>query len=376
MANEDAPRQTLVTHAPSPNYTPPGRGTSEINIPRAESDTVTVQLTTLHNWMELVYKAFGFKMPTGPRELALLGVREASIRGIGASADTKSVELEAKAEEGDLDDVEFTRVERAAEVTRGGPTETKWDDLLFAAWTDTDAAKTQHVDVYQCTIDSSLPANSAGIPHVLEGKLYKCYPSFHRPTKYKGNDIALHIYSSKKGLCLLAREGTNSLRIFKTLASTNTANGKFVREESNDTIHMHFGSSTSGTWGYKKGSKTQTWAWSEGCTVLKHHKDSPRYQHFRGLFNGSSNKEEIPYVIASSEYLRSYGEWVKEVDKTPGATPEPKTVILKDQLRSPNGKPGKYLPSIFTTEFANTVLARGDAVRKSSLELALFSVSI
>lgn len=375
MANEDTRRQELVTHAPSPNYTPPGRGTNEINIPRAESDTVSVQLTTLHNWMELVYQAFGFKMPTGPKQLALLGVREASIRGIGESEAKKSAALEEKADDGDLDDVEFTRTERTAEVTKGGPTETKWDDLIFAAWTDTDAAKTQHVDVYQCTIDASLPGNKLGIPHLLEGKLYKGYPGFHQPSKYKGNDIALHIYSSKKGLVVLAREGTNTLRIFKTIASTNTSGGKFIREESNDTIHMHAGSDTSGTWGYKKGGK-QTWAWSEGCTVLRHKLASPRYQHFRSTFNAAPNKQEIPYIVVSSDYVRSYGEWVKEVDKNPGTVPGPKTVILEDQLRSPNGKPGKYLPSIFTTEFANAVLAKGDAVRRSALEQGLFTLSL
>ena len=37
---------------------------------------ISTKLTTVHNWVELVYKAFGQTLPTRAKELALLGVRE------------------------------------------------------------------------------------------------------------------------------------------------------------------------------------------------------------------------------------------------------------------------------------------------------------
>jgi len=101
----------------------------------------------------------------------------------------------------------------------------------------------------------------------------------------------------------------------------------------------------------------------------------------------AANKQRIPYLVVSSEYVRSYGEWVKEVDKTPGQTPAPKTVIMADQLRSPQGVTGRYLPSIMTTEFANAVMAEAErisplaagpptkksALLRQSIERALFT---
>ena len=368
------PDQQHVVHAPAPNNTPPGQGTNEVTVPRAQSNTVSVQLTTVHNWVELVYTAFNQQIPTAAKEIAILGVREGSIAGKGKSAKTTGDALEDKAAEGKTDDVDFTKGTRTADMSKAA---TAWDDLLFVVWTADDAAKTQHVDVYQCTIDPGKGESGFGTPYLLEGKLYHGYPGSHIAKKYPGNNIALHLYSETKTKIVVAREATNKTRIFKTLASTNTRGGLFVLEEDNDTIHMHFGSSTSATVG----------GWSVGCTVLKHKLGSTRYTHFKDTFNAAPNKQRIPYLVVSSEYVRSYGEWVKEVDKTPGQTPEPKTVIMADQLRSPKDVTGRYLPSIMTTEFANAVMAEAErlspiaagpptkksALLRQSIERALFT---
>lgn len=353
------PGQQHVVHAPAPNNTPPGRGTTEVTVPRAQNGNVSVQLTTVHNWVELVFRAFNYELPTAAREVAILGVREASLAGRGASARATGEALENQAAEGHTDNVEFTRGTRTAAMT----TATAWDDLLFVAYTSNDAARTQHVDVYQCTIDPGHGESSFGTPYLLEGKLYHGYPGSHIARRYPGNNIALHLYSETRMKIVLAREATNRTRIFRTLASTATRGGRFVVEEDNDTIHMHFGSSTSATVG----------GWSVGCTVLRHRFQSPRYNHFKDTFNAAPNKQRIPYLVVSSEYVRSYGEWVREVDRTPGQTPAPRTVILADQLRSPQGVTGRYLPSIMSTEFANAIRAGNTTLLQQSLDRALFT---
>jgi hypothetical protein len=170
------------------------------------------------------------------------------------------------------------------------------------------------------------------------------------------------LYTGTKTKIVLARESTNRTRIFRTLDSTRTRGGRFVVEENNDTIHMHGGMPGSATVG----------GWSVGCTVLRHRFASPRYTHFKNTYNAAPNKQRIPYLVVSSDYVRSYGEWVREVDRTPGETPEPRTVIIANELRSPAGVTGRYLPSIFSTEFANAALA-GSALQRQSLERALFT---
>lgn len=358
MPNGSSAQQHVV-HAPAPNNTPPGRGTNEVTVPRAQSNNISVQLTTVHNWVELVYRAFNQQLPTAAREVAILGVREASIAGRGGSARTTGEALENQAAQGNTNNVEFTRGTRTAEMSRAA---TAWDDLLFVAWTANDAARTQHVDVYQCTIDPGQSESSLGTPYLLEGKLYHGYPGWHIPRRYPGNNIALHLYTETKTKIVLAREATRRMRIFRTLDSTRTRSGRFVAEEDNDTIHMHFGSPTSANVG----------GWSVGCTVLRHRFQSPRYNHFKDTFNAAPNKQRIPYLVVSSEYVRSYGEWVREVDRSPGQTPAPRTVIMADQLRSPQGVTGRYLPSIMSTEFANACLA-GSANVRQSVESSLFN---
>lgn len=349
------PRPDFNVHNPAGNNTPPGQGSTEVTVPRPTSDTVNVQLTTVHNWVELVFQAFGQTLPTAAKQVAILGVREASIAAnAGTPRRASATDIENLAGSGTTDQVDFTQGTRTAEMS----TATVWDDLLFVVYTDDDAAHTQHVDVYQASIDPGR-ADSAAVklPFLLEGKLYKGYPGPHIASRYPGNNTALHIYTSSKGNIVLAREATKTMRIFKELASAETDNGKFVREEANDTIHMHFSAS----------NLERVGGWSTGCTILKHAYGSDRYNHFKNTFNAAPNKQEIPYLVVSSQYVRSYGEWVKEVDKTPGACPGPGTTIMRDKLVSPTGITGRYLPSIMTKEFADAVLAEAERLHPAAL---------
>jgi len=373
-----------VVHAPSPSGTPGAQ--SQVTVVRPNTATARVQLTTVHNWVELVYKAFGHALPTGTNEVALLGVREATLGGRGSLDDR-----EESAAGGDTSKVTFKRETRAAEMKVA----TTWNDLLFVVWTDNDVKHTQHVEVYECTIDPGKGTNPAGMPYLLEGKQYLCRPGSHLAGKYPGSDIALHIYTDTYGDVLLAREVTKKYRIFKDIACAKTPPAwNFTRvEKGNSTIHMHFGSSSALVGG-----------WSEGCTVLHHHlfiknkagkrvedPNAKRYKRFKEIYNGASNKKKIPYLVVSSQYTRLYGEWVKELDGKPGETPAPKTVILEKELKAPRGMAGQYLPSIMTEDFANAVLdlstqlsgpkqaaadqAKGANLR-ASLTRSLFKLSI
>ncbi len=149
--------------------------------------------------------------------------------------------------------------------------------------------------------------------------------------------VALHLYTSSKQHIVISRQATND-NTFKELANADTprntkggsfARGEFVRDENNDTVHIHMATFDHNT--------------SQGCTILAHQITTARYTHFKDTFNAAPNKQKIPYLVVSSEYVRLYDDWVKQVDGSSG-TPGPETVILKDQLRSPKGMTGKYLP--------------------------------
>lgn len=347
------PGQQAV-HAPAPSATPGSEG--QITVARPNTATTRVQLTTVHNWVELVYKAFGHTLPTEAKKVALLGVREASLGG-----------SEADAAAGRTTQTAGTR---AAAMS----TATTYNDLLYVVWTDDDAASTQKVEVFECTIDPGRTASALGTPYLLEGKEYLCKPGHHIPRKYPGSDIALHIYSGSYGNILLAREATTQYRIFRDVASAKTSNNwKFVNTEANSTIHMHFG-----------GAGATVGGWSVGCTVLHHQRTSARYQRFQQIYRAAANKTRIPYLVVSSQYTRLYADWVKEVDRAPGQQPGARTVIIESALKSPPGVQGKYLPSIMTEDFARSVqdlaaAASTNATRaanlRSSLETALFTVS-
>ena len=378
-----APQAAPVTHAvhaPSPPATPPAQ--QEVHIVRPTTATATVTLATVHNWEELIFRAFGQTMPTAATEIAILGVREASLSGKNKET---TEQLEAAAGAGKTDKVTFTTEARDANFAHA----TTWNDLLFIAYTDSTPARAQHVEVFECTIDAGAVESEFGTPVTLEGKLYSGRPGSHISSRYPGSDIALHLFSGTEGKMALARECTKSARTFSVIASAkNTAtNWRFVSTEDNGSIHMHFGGE-GGTVG----------SWSTGCTVLHHHlfiknkagarvqdAAATRYKRFMELYRGASNKTKIPYLVVSSEYIRNYAEWARLIGEKPDQGSKPESVIMKDKLRAAPGQEGRYLPSFMKTDFATAVntLAADKATSaphaanlRSSMALATFTLSI
>jgi uncharacterized Zn-binding protein involved in type VI secretion len=171
-----------VVTAPAPSGTPTsGAG---VHVPKASGPTQVV-LATTHNWVQLVYEAFGQKMPTGSKELALLGVRGASLAAATPKAKLPEATLEADAGKGDLADVVFTTGTHAA---------SGYGDLLFCAWTDASVHHRQYVEVFECDIDASPgPTGPLHLPFLLEGKLFHARPGPFDGA-HPGNDVALHVF--------------------------------------------------------------------------------------------------------------------------------------------------------------------------------------
>jgi uncharacterized Zn-binding protein involved in type VI secretion len=172
-----ASEETTV-HAPAPAATPSDQHRLHLVRPRGAT---SVSLPTVHNWVELVYRAFGHGIPHGPRELALLGVREASIEAALPPVPVDTLEKEADA--GDLADVDFTREHKAP----------AYNDLLFCVWTDKTVHHRQHVEVFECTIDASPGQGVLHLPFLLEGQIFHARPGAFRK-RYPGNDVALHVF--------------------------------------------------------------------------------------------------------------------------------------------------------------------------------------
>lgn len=370
-----------VVHAPAPPATPPAQ--QQASIVKPTTPTATVKLTTVHNWVETVFAAFGQTMPTGATELAILGVRQASLSKPNAKSTASMDDLEAAAGAGQTDKETTTRLTRDDNFAD----DPGWNDLLFVAYTDSTPAKTQHVEVFECTIDAGIAENPNGVPITLEGKLYKLVPGGHG--SYPGNDICLHIYTDKPESMAVAREYTKKYRTLIEIASAKIPNTqwRFAGLEPGPGseapgIHMHFGWETG-----------RVYNWSAGCTVLHHHyfihhtvdPKATRYAHFRSLYLAASNKKQIPYLVVSSQYIRSYAEWVKLIDQTPDEATKNESVIMKDKLREVPGQSGRYCPSFMETAFAKAVLdlaadkgtsAVHAANLKSSLEASTFTLSI
>jgi uncharacterized Zn-binding protein involved in type VI secretion len=369
---------THVVHAPAPPATPPAQ--QEVHIVRPTTASAQVTLTTVHNWAELIFRAFNQTMPTAATEIAILGVREASLSGKGTVD-----QLETAAGEGKTDKVTFTTEARDANFAHA----TTWNDLLFIAYTDSTPAKAQHVEVFECTIDAGSVESSLGTPVTLEGKLYSGQPGSHISSRYPGSDVALHLFSDTAGKMALARECTKSARTFSAIASAKNAatNWRFASVEDNSSIHMHFGAEAG-----------NVGTWSTGCTVLHHHlfiktksgarvqdAAATRYKRFMELYRGAANKKKIPYLVVSSEYIRGYAEWARLVGEKPEEGSKPASVIMKDKLRSATGMDGRYLASFIKTSFANEVnaLAADKATSaahaanlRSSMQLVTFTLSI
>jgi len=374
---------THVVHAP----VSPGTASDnhQAQIVRPTQPTANVQITTVHNYVELVYKAFGYTLPTAATELAILGVREASLSGKGGE-DT----LEAEMAAGQTDKVSETRETRDATFSKDKTSAhaTTWNDLLFVTFTPSTPDKVQHVEVFECTIDAGSYESNLGLPITLEGKLYGAHPGDHNFAKYPLHNSCLHLYYGSTSKMALARECTGTHRTFEQIGSAKNAasNWAWASVETNESIHMHFG---------QEGGVVSTW--STGCTVLRHHlwvvgsspkkvdPNATRYKRFMELYNGAANKQKIPYLVVSSQYVRSYAEWVRYLDQNPGESAKPESVIMKDKLVAAPGAAGKYLPSFVTTGFAKAVndLAADPSTSKahaanlkSSLELVTMTLSI
>ncbi|HVY46643.1 MAG TPA: CHAP domain-containing protein [Minicystis sp.] len=167
-----------VVHAPAPGATAPAQQSTHLVRP---SGSATVQLTTVHNWVELVYRAFGHDLPTGQLDLALLGVREASLAGAAKKVDT----LEKEAGWGDVGEVDYTREHKAP----------AYNDLLFCAYTDKHVKTRQIVEVFECTVDASPGKHGhLHLPALVEGHLYHATPGPFHDKHYPGHDIALHVF--------------------------------------------------------------------------------------------------------------------------------------------------------------------------------------
>ncbi len=345
-----------------------------------------MQITTVHNYVELIFKAFGNTMPTGATEIAILGVREASLSGKGGED-----KLEAELAAGDTKDATETRETRDAVFSSNTSSAhaTTWNDLLFVAYTTKTPEHSQSVEVFECTIDAGDVESSLGIPVTLEGKLYGATPGDHNYPKYPLHNSCLHLYYGSTSKMALARECTGTRRTFEEVASAknSTTGWAWASVEANTSIHMHFGSEYGNVGN-----------WSTGCTVLHHHlwiknkngarvvdANATRYKRFMDLYNGAANKQDIPYLVVSSQYVRSYAEWVRYIDQNPGESAKPESVIMKDKLVEAPGAKGKYLPSFVTAGFAKAVndLAANPSTSKahaanlrSSLELVEMTLSI
>ena len=177
-ANGGASASTTV-HAPGPSGTSSSQQT--VNVPASNGGSTAVQYTTVHNWMQLVYHAFGHNLPTEDHQLALLGVREASLSGPGRSSEAHVEKLESR-RHGDVAHVSFTREKRAQ----------SYNDLLFAAYADRHVKTKQVVDVYECTIDASPSHGKLELPYILEGHMLHATPSGFE--SYPGKHIALELF--------------------------------------------------------------------------------------------------------------------------------------------------------------------------------------
>jgi uncharacterized Zn-binding protein involved in type VI secretion len=169
---------TTTVHAPAPASTPSEHNL--VHLVRPNGGT-TVRLPTVHNWIELVYRAFGHGVSHAPRELTLLGVREASLEGAKPHVPVDTLEKEADA--GDLADLDFTREHKAP----------AYNDLLFCLWTDKNVHSRQHVEVFECTIDASPGKGLLHLPFLLEGHLFHARPGPFKK-RFPGHDVTLHVF--------------------------------------------------------------------------------------------------------------------------------------------------------------------------------------
>lgn len=477
---------TPYVEAPVPPVTP--NAGSSVPLPDPNG-TAEVRLTTVHNWVELIFKAFGHKLPTRPGRLALLGVREASLRGVDPAATVDEVEKDAA--KGDLDEVTFTREKRA------DPT---YNDLLICVWTDTKVHTRQHVEVFECTIDAHPGDGTLRLPFLLEGKVFHARPGPFKK-QYPGKRVALRVSPGKKKkekpkgptaekILAIARKeigttehppGSNmnkygawyqmngvfwcaefvswvfakagipqiryahcndAARNFRS-GAWGTWHGPNTRAKPGDVIifdwdrngnydHTGIVVDDDGHWlttieGNTSPSNAGSQSNGDGVylkkrdrfgvlgfgrprlkasappelrsfirwggeserlhgksmyhsTLLHHHyfkfKKDPsgryrpdpkaaRYRRFMRIYNAAVNKKDIPYLIVSSRYIKTYSEWAAWVVEHPGEKPGARSVVREGGLVAPKGIAGRYLPSFLTRKYAERVLARASAMSDS-----------
>ncbi|MBL8602272.1 MAG: hypothetical protein JNK72_10160 [Myxococcales bacterium] len=326
-----------------------------------------VRQASVHNWVELVYKAFGRELPTKAKEVALLVVREARFSGGGTAADVANNEESAgyggeggaispTTRSADRFETKYGKNKKGKVVALGTTPTVTFNDLVYCVWTDEDAAKLQRAEVYRCTVDpGGNEESTSGTPYQLEGHHYKAYPRQHQ-----GKGEGLSMYTSAIGKIVLAREATKKVQIFTNIESAQVpAHGSnslrqwlFCNEEANDTIHLHWSDD------YEEGHLVKRW--STGCTVLMHAQASEHYKRLRSRWQAAPNKQEIPYLVVSSKYVRTYDEWIENLRLAGGGTPEPKSVIKVDKLEVAPGisHEKRYVPSFVTKGFLEQVEAK------------------
>ncbi len=468
--------------APAPAETPNGGGSVPIPAPDGTAD---VRLTTVHNWVELIFEAFGQRLPTRPGRLALLGVREASLRA--ALPETTVEEAEKDAATGNLEEVTFTREKRAS------PT---YNDLLIAVWTDTKVNTRQHVEVFECTIDAHPGEGELRLPFLLEGKVFHAKPGPFKKA-YPGKRVALHVSPGKKKkakptgptaekvLAVARKEigqtehppGSNRQKygawygfngvfwcaefvswVFAhagvpaihyahcNVGAANFRNGAWgtwhgpssrakpgdivifdwdrngdydhtaiivdddghwmTTIEGNTSPSSTSGSQSNGDGVYLKkrdrfgvvgfgrpklqasgppplrsfirwgGEGERLHGKSMYHSTLLHHRyfkkdpsgrnrpdpKAARYRRFMKIYNAAVNKKDIPYLIVSSRYIKTYSEWAAWVLANPAEKPGPRSVVRESGLVAPKGLGGRYLPSFIGPKYAERVLARAAAM--------------
>jgi uncharacterized Zn-binding protein involved in type VI secretion len=335
--------------------------------------TASIRMPTAYNWMELVYKAFNLVMPTAAKAAALLSVRD----GVLLSNDThptRDDDFYATPNSGPADG----NVAGVPKDQQGNTT--RFSDLVFFAVAPTDAADVQRVEAFQATVDPGFIESTEGMPLLLEGKQYYC-----RPTQHHGHP-ALEIFTAGQTITVTRLNATNTKaghRTFVELADAGST-GKFVVDDTMAAgIHMHYSmdANEATTKPTSSDGLAHVRNWSSGCTVLAHGPSSNRYtQDYLAIINAASDQSKIPYLVVANKYVLSYAEWIAKIQDHPEEAPKPASVLRKDGLQSPDGQPGKYVPSIMTVGFANAALAQSDgaalALAKSPATQATYSQNL
>lgn len=318
--------------------------------------------STAYNWVELVYEAFGRKLPKEANAVALLCIREARV---GGSGDHKARE-QAAANRTDVAPLQGSADRQATSPAAGSTysvqrtantSNVSFDDLLYLVWTDSTAEKKQCAEVFRCTADPGMRGARHGTARQVEGFHYACKPTQHQARKYPGGINALRIFNEAATSDIrVARDATGRYNIYTNFESAQVGpTWCFCKDEPHDSvgINMHFGAKT--TSGRMETDKVG--GWSIGCTTLAWGRGSARYKtDFLKRCTDAPNKNLIPYMVVSSKYVKVYDRWAQEAGR--GGARDAASVILRDGLVAmPEGYTG-YVPSIATKGFCEEVARR------------------